>query len=107
MSSLALALALALALLASTGCGSSSSSANNPHPTGGRCARGEYYLPGCSDEPGIVAGCYERCATSSAACGAGTTCAIAHVMPACALGAGDAACDACGEDVMLCLPSGE
>jgi hypothetical protein len=80
---------------------------DQPNASGARCSKGEYFVPGCSDEPGIVAGCYERCATAAAACGAGTSCQTAHVMPACALAEGDVQCDACGEDVMLCLPSAE
>jgi hypothetical protein len=85
-------------------CGSKGASAPGGSGTGNRCNKGEYFLPGCTDEPGVVAGCYERCATGAATCGAGMTCASVTVMPACALADGDVQCDACGEDVMLCVP---
>ncbi len=101
-------LVVVIALFSLAACGSKGGSAAEPGGgggPGGRCAKGEYFVPGCSDEPGIVAGCYERCAGAAATCGAGTTCQTAHVMPACALAEGDVQCDACGEDVQLCLPS--
>jgi hypothetical protein len=98
-------LLLLLVLLSLVACGSKGASEPGGSGTGNRCAKGEYFLPGCSDEPGIVAGCYERCAGAAATCGAGTACTTAHVMPACALADGDVQCDACGEDVQLCLPS--
>jgi hypothetical protein len=79
-------------------------SKHTDNPTGARCTKGEYFLPGCTDEPGIVAGCYEHCATGASACGAGLTCASVTVMPECALANSDVQCDACGEDVMLCVP---
>lgn len=99
-------LRLVLVLLLAA-CGSRSDAASEPSATGNRCTRGEYFVPGCTEEPGIVAGCYERCAGAAATCGAGETCVTASVTPACALAGGDAACDACGEDVELCVPSGE
>jgi hypothetical protein len=95
---------LVVVLLGLAACGSKGG-ASEPNESGARCATGEYFLPGCSDEPGIVAGCYERCAGTEAICGAGTTCASVTVMPACALAEGDVACAACGEDVQLCVPS--
>lgn len=98
---------LALAFLVAA-CGSKGAAEPGGSGTGNRCQKGEYFLPGCSDEPGIVAGCYERCAGAEATCGAGTACTTVTVMPACALAdAENPACEACGEDVRLCLPSGE
>jgi hypothetical protein len=91
-----LLLALALAL---TACGPKSSGRDTPD-----CSRGEYFVPGCAEDPGIVAGCYERCA-NGAACSPGTTCGTVTVMPACALSDDDVACAACGEELELCLPS--
>ena len=102
MRALAPALALAVALLAACG---NKGDANEPNSSGASCSKGEYFVPGCNDEPGIVAGCYERCAGAQSTCGAGTTCATATVMPACALsGAGE--CDSCTEEVALCVPWG-
>jgi hypothetical protein len=98
----ALALALALALLPSA-CGSKSADPADPGG-GGRCTRGEYFVPGCSDEPGIVAGCYERCA-GGRACRSEMACTTVTIMPACALAESDVACAACGEETELCLPS--
>ncbi|MBZ0233445.1 MAG: hypothetical protein K8M05_14055 [Deltaproteobacteria bacterium] len=102
---MSLTLTLTLTLLLSA-CGSRSDSATEPDPTGARCTEGEYFLPGCTEDPGIVAGCYERCAGATATCGAGQACATVSVVPACAL-TGDAACDACAESVALCVPSSE
>jgi hypothetical protein len=90
---------LLVLVLALSACGPKASGSSRPD-----CARGEYFVPGCSDEPGLVAGCYERCA-HGAACSPGTTCGPVSVMPACALAGGDAVCDACGEEIELCLPS--
>ncbi len=96
-------LALVLAVVAAA-CGSRSKDADDPGGGGGsRCAVGEYVTPGCSDEPGVVAGCYTRCA--GVGCPDGTACGAATVTPACAMGDGEVACDACGEEVELCLPS--
>jgi hypothetical protein len=93
-----------LVLLALAACGSKSRSARAPDDK--RCNVGEYFLPGCSDEPGIVAGCYERCPFNSA-CEPAHTCTKVTVMPACAVDDGaDVACDACGEELELCLPGG-
>ena len=83
-------------------CGGSKKPADDPRG-GGRCTHGEYFVPGCSDTPGIVAGCYEKC-PYGAACPSGTTCQKATVMPVCAMSEGDVACAACGEDLDLCLP---
>jgi hypothetical protein len=97
---------LVIAIVATIGLVGGCARSRSAEPsTGVRCAKGEYFVPGCSDEPGIVAGCYERCAGAEATCGAGTTCASVTVMPACALAEGDVACAACGEDVQLCVPS--
>ena len=74
-------IALSFVLVA---CGSKGG-ADEPGGSGAQCTQGEYFLPGCSDEPGIVAGCYVRCATGAAACDRGTACVTAHVMPECAL----------------------
>jgi hypothetical protein len=92
---------LLASVLALTACGPKSTGSSKPD-----CAKGEYFVPGCAEDPGIVAGCYERCA-HGAACSPGTTCATVTVMPACALADGAAACDACGEEAELCLPSVE
>jgi hypothetical protein len=96
--------ALVLATLAA--CGGKAPPAEDPGGGGGggRCTHGEYFAPGCSDEPGLVAGCYERCGPD-ATCAADTTCTKVTVMPACAMGEGDVGCAACGEEVQLCLPS--
>ncbi len=94
-----------LFILILSACGSRSGSSSEPSATGASCTRGEYFVPGCDDEPGIVAGCYERCAGAAATCGAGETCATVSVMPACAF-SGDAACDACSEAVAVCVPWG-
>lgn len=91
---------LAAALAA---CGNKSKPADNP--SGVRCTTGEYFVPGCSDEPGITAGCYARC-PFGAACAPGHTCAKVTVMPACAMADSDVACEACGEELELCLPDG-
>lgn len=72
---------------------------------GGQCTRGDYFVPGCNEDPGIVAGCYERCAGAVATCGAGETCATVTVMPACAL-SGEGECDSCTEEIALCVPWG-
>jgi hypothetical protein len=42
---------------------------------------------------------------AASTCGAGQTCSTVAVVPACALG--DGACDACAEDVALCVPGGD
>jgi len=97
---------LVVLFLSLAACGSKGDAAEPGGGGGARCNKGEYFLPGCSDEPGIVAGCYERCANAAATCGAGTACVAVTVMPACALADGDnVACSACGEDVQLCVPS--
>ncbi len=105
MLSRSLALALALVLLPSA-CGSKTTDPADPGGGGGggRCTRGEYFVPGCSDEPGIVAGCYERCGDGRS-CPAEMACTTVTIMPACALADGDVACAACGEETELCLPS--
>ena len=95
-----LATLLALALAA---CGPKAAADNT---SGVRCSRGEYFVPGCSEDPGVVAGCYERCAFG-ATCSPGTTCTTVSVMPACAMAGDDASCDACAEELELCLPSGD
>lgn len=99
-----LAISIALALLVAA-CGPKGASAPGGSGTGNRCQKGEYFLPGCNDEPGIVAGCYERCAGAAATCGAGMACSTVSVTPACALD-GEAGCDSCAEDIALCVPWG-
>jgi hypothetical protein len=92
-------------LLSVAACGSKGAEEPGGRGTGNRCTQGEYFLPGCTDEPGIVAGCYERCAGAVATCGAGLACSTVSVTPACAL-TGEAGCDACAEDIALCVPWG-
>lgn len=104
MTRLALVFALVAVLTLAVACGGSRS-ADPSEPGGGgggRCAQGEYFTPGCSDEPGLIAGCYVRC--QAGACPDGTTCGTVTVTPACASGEGEVACDACGEELELCLP---
>lgn len=97
------ALATLSLLFALTACSGSSKAAEDPGGGDVRCTIGEYFVPGCSDEPGVVAGCYERCAYG-AKCSDGTTCSKVTVMPACAMAEGDVACAACGEELELCVP---
>lgn len=59
----------------------------------------EDFSPGCGDDPLAAAGCYVRCPTDSD-CGAGFTCRVVSINP-CA----NSLCDACGQQVALCLPA--
>ena len=80
----------------------------NPEP--GECSDDQgYFEPGCGGENGIVeieAGCYQQCGSSTdTPCQTGI-CQRTDINP-CVCQEGMDCCDACGQEIWLCLPEPE
>jgi hypothetical protein len=77
-----------------------------PFETGSDCDAGKaYYSPGCAEGLGEAleeAGCYAACTEEGAACEGGT-CRTVVINP-CVCEPGEACCDACGAEQLLCVP---
>lgn len=91
---------MALVVATFSGCFAPVEEAKGAQLQGTQLAPGcETFTPGCGDDPLEAAGCYVRCPPDSD-CGAGATCRVVSIDP-CA----NSLCDACGQQVALCLPA--